>query len=131
MLICSKCFNVHCKCKNKKRFECDELLVFAIKTLNQKGYKTDFCCSGHIVDKNTKDHIQTYITFKKIYDFKKKPTGFTLENEKVPYRPRVAKRTYIGKITDIPLQDYEAQTKLIFKNIQILNRWVKELDVNK
>jgi hypothetical protein len=130
--ICSKCFNVHCKCKNKKKFECDELLIFAIKTLNEKGYKTDFCCSGHIIDKKlTPPHIQTYILFKKIYNFKKIPANFIIEHEEKPYRPRVSKRTYIGRITNLPTRDYESQTKLIFKNIQEINKWVRGLDVNK
>lgn len=28
-------------------FECDDLIAPAISLLNQKGYKTNFCCSGH------------------------------------------------------------------------------------
>jgi hypothetical protein len=125
MLICRECFNIHCMCKNKKKFECDELMLFPIKTLNQKGYRTDFCCSGHITDKKL-HFIRTYILFKEIYDFKK-PLGFLLENEKTPYYHGGTKRTCISKTTDIQEQDYEKQLKIIFKNIKILNKWVKEL----
>ena len=28
-------------------FECDDLIAPAISLLNRKGYRTDFCCSGH------------------------------------------------------------------------------------
>ncbi|MEA4969945.1 MAG: hypothetical protein VB051_05355 [Candidatus Pelethousia sp.] len=28
-------------------FEVDELIALPIQTLNLKGYKTEFCCSGH------------------------------------------------------------------------------------
>ena len=28
-------------------FECDDLIAPAISLLNKKGYKTEFCCSGH------------------------------------------------------------------------------------
>ena len=31
-------------------FECDELIAPAISLLNKKGYITEFCCSGHILD---------------------------------------------------------------------------------
>lgn len=31
-------------------FECDELMAPIIRELNLKGYKTVFCCSGHVCD---------------------------------------------------------------------------------
>ena len=39
--------------------EVDELLLLSIKTLNQKGYITKFCCSGHVHD----SYPQPYIAF--------------------------------------------------------------------
>ena len=32
---------------SKNYFECDDLIAPAISLLNKKGYKTEFCCSGH------------------------------------------------------------------------------------
>ena len=33
-----------------KYFECDEAIAPAISLLNRKGYRTTFCCSGHLYD---------------------------------------------------------------------------------
>lgn len=33
-----------------EHFEVDEAIALAISELNKKGYKTSFCCSGHIFD---------------------------------------------------------------------------------
>lgn len=35
-----------------KTFECDDAIAYAILKLNQKGYKTEYCCSGHPGDNN-------------------------------------------------------------------------------
>ena len=32
-------------------FECDDLIALPIQILNQKGYKTRFCCCGHPFEK--------------------------------------------------------------------------------
>ena len=45
-----KCINKKC---NKNNFiEIDELMIPTIIELNKKGYKTEFCCSGHINPKS-------------------------------------------------------------------------------
>lgn len=41
-------------------FECDEKITEAILILNNKGYITDFCCSGHPGD------ITPYVSFTRI-----------------------------------------------------------------
>ena len=38
------CPDVDC---GEELFECDELMIQPVKKLNQKGYLTQFCCSGH------------------------------------------------------------------------------------
>lgn len=56
--LCMSCLQVykdnlkHCPkadCYGKVE-EIDELMLPIIKTLNEKGYKTDFCCSGHVYE---------------------------------------------------------------------------------
>lgn len=37
--------------------EIDELLIPTIKLLNDKGYTTNYCCSGHYSDNNTRCYI--------------------------------------------------------------------------
>lgn len=41
------CPKANCNCVVA---EIDELMLPAIKMLNQKGYMTQFCCSGHVYD---------------------------------------------------------------------------------
>lgn len=47
-------------------FEIDPLMIPAIKEFNKKGYKTNFCCSGHIPNNNKIDNIRNLL-FRKFY----------------------------------------------------------------
>lgn len=92
MLVCTKCFEIYNKNYIKKPFkqkdywcpklncigqinEIDELIYETIKILNKKGYKTEYCCSGHLYD----EPIGTYITFDKKVMIPSLPTGFRFE----------------------------------------------------
>jgi len=55
--------------------EVDELLLLSIKTLNQKGYITKFCCSGHVHD----SYPQPYIAFEDDIDLPNIPISFYRE----------------------------------------------------
>lgn len=81
-LMCPKCLNVYyanalrpqldfgkpkdiCPnydCNGKELFAIDELMINAVRTLNSKGYKTQFCCSGHFRKSYSDQH--SYIWFK-------------------------------------------------------------------
>ena len=58
-----------CKCKisiedfSKRCIEIDELISKPISMLNKKGYRTRFCCSGHLRGKGT-----GYVMFDKYYE---------------------------------------------------------------
>lgn len=56
--------------------EIDDMIMPIIKVLNQKGYKTKFCCSGHYYENNT----NTYISFDELTIPKIFPKGFAIEN---------------------------------------------------
>ena len=56
-----RCPNPACKCELT---EIDELIFPIIKILNDKGYHTDFCCSGHSWD----DYDKAYIKFYSFFD---------------------------------------------------------------
>ena len=55
------------KIEIKKSIKVDPLIANAIKTLNEKGYNTKFCCSGHPDElykyENNLYHLGSYVTF--------------------------------------------------------------------
>ena len=64
---------------SSKKASVDLYLAKTISILNQKGYKTDFCCSGHTNQKHCKvwdpkvlDFVEqgpeAYVFFKELYD---------------------------------------------------------------
>lgn len=63
--LCMGCYEVYdrdlgrcpkssCDCRV---VEVDELMVPAIILLNQKGYMTEFCCSGHVYDNGCTSYV--------------------------------------------------------------------------
>lgn len=50
MLVCSECFCSECA-HEKEKVEIDDEILDTIKLLNDKGYKTDYCCGGHVGEK--------------------------------------------------------------------------------
>lgn len=68
--ICPYCFREldDCRCSNYSYYlvQIDKLLVPVIRTLNQKGYITTACCSGHLEESHC---VSIYIAFKDEHDF--------------------------------------------------------------
>lgn len=70
--ICMGCYEVYDRdldCCPKSSCDCqvveiDELMVPAIIFLNQKGYITEFCCSGHVYDNGCTSYVclESFIT---------------------------------------------------------------------
>ena len=57
--------------------EVDELLLPTIKILNEKGYSTKFCCSGHYESQ----HPNGYIAFEDWVDLPYIPDGFKADED--------------------------------------------------
>ena len=57
--------------------EIDDMILYVIKELNKKGYKTFYCCSGHSYENDA----NTYICFDGDTVPKTVPIGFILEDE--------------------------------------------------
>jgi hypothetical protein len=91
MLLCLKCFKVYnqktikndmCKVKgcHGDVVEIDELFIPLITELNKKGYKTNYCCSGHI------DSISnSYIYFKDEIILPSLPNGYLYDQDMYPH----------------------------------------------
>ena len=67
-------------------FQCDDMIAETISLLNTKGYKTEFCCQGHISTSGY-DYVNNifhpeiivstpYITFSERYEFESLPEGW-------------------------------------------------------
>ena len=93
MYLCLNCFEVY---SNEYRYdrrdynfcpklgcdgevvEIDELMIPVIKTLNEKGYCTEYCCSGHYGD----GYTNTYIKFSEWVELPEElPDGFVYEEQ--------------------------------------------------
>ena len=108
--------------------EIDDMILPIIKRLNQKGYITEYCCSGHDYEDNT----NTYIVFNIDTIPKIIPKGFILEDEEY-YKDN--NWTFLGNINhmicirkwykDIPKN--ELYSAILQTHLDLME-WVKNLD---
>lgn len=73
-------YNYRCpsvNCGDIQVVEIDDVLMPVIKILNEKGYMTSYCCSGHYYENDT----NTYISFDIETVPNTTPKGFILEDE--------------------------------------------------
>ena len=105
MYLCLNCFEVY---SNEYRYdrrdynfcpklgcdgevvEIDELMIPVIKTLNEKGYCTEYCCSGHCGN----GYTNTYIKFSEWVELPEElPDGFVYEE-----RGNVIRKNYVDNL---------------------------------
>ena len=105
MYLCLNCFEVY---SNEYRYdrrdynfcpklgcdgevvEIDELMIPVIKTLNEKGCCTEYCCSGHYGD----GYTNTYIKFSEWVELPEElPDGFVYEE-----RGNVIRKNYVDNL---------------------------------
>lgn len=132
MIVCNKCFNTkeNCYCINAWFVEIDDNIYPVIKKLNYLGYKTLFCCEGHIGDNIS---MQAYIVFdcdKNIKMFDELPNGWYYEyynyKKEKRYKYNII-RSVIPKSNKMQKLTIEQQQKIIDFNIHNLIEWVKTL----
>lgn len=114
-LTCTKC-----KSEPYTVVEIDDLFILPIKILNQKGYITTMCCSGHFGEYNFTHSI---IDFKGIINFEKLPENYESRIDFVPYSQCTVTRleNRIQKDNDIDFQ------KELFANANRVIDWVNQL----
>lgn len=97
--------------------EIDELMLPIIKTLNQKGYTTAYCCSGHIWSNKPNCYI-----------------SFDTEIRSLPHYPVFYDVEHNERLTI--RQNFEAKDehdlhRMILSNIICLSIWTEALPVRK
>lgn len=136
--MCMNCYEVYDKDKIKADYcydniwcpksncvgnliEIDELMIPTIKILNQKGYFTRFCCSGHYYDQ----HPNGYIMFEEGIEIPNIPKDWNKEmhNDCVIIRSTIPDGS--GKRPTI--KDF----KKICDNAKILVDWANKLPDNE
>lgn len=91
MILCLECYKIYnqktiknniCKVKTCQGevVEIDELFIPVIAELNKKGYKTKFCCSGHICD-----YPNSYIYFEDDIVLPSLPEGYMYDEDMYPH----------------------------------------------
>ena len=101
-------------------FECDELMAPILVEFNKKGYKTLFCCSGHLVFLPTNAYIafdRTAFNVKKLQI----PRGFEVDNkydDRLVIRKRYTQENRFREIleTMLELETWVSYLKPIKKN---------------
>ena len=105
-----------------KSFECDDDIAYAIIKLNQKGYKTEFCCSGH------EDDLYPYILFDRwtsIMLNNSHPKNWIVDNNEdssYQYRTLSIRRRFTAEELDTM-----TDKQLIEKAMNELAEWVDKL----
>lgn len=118
-------------------FECDDLIAPAILLLNNKGYKTKYCCCGHPlmrVDPHDENKIITYpgygsefyILFENNYEFPTPPDNGKLVPDKSGNTCIRAKLVNLGE-HDAYEEIYDVYDR-IYQFNKSFYEWVKTLD---
>lgn len=100
--------------------EIDENLFEVYKILNEKGYPTIACCSGHVI----KDY--TYINFQGNLSFSSLPNGFIEKHRKFSnetYPQTIIVKNYDNKLSSIELQ------KQLWSTAQDILNWAECLEI--
>ncbi len=111
-----------------KLVKIDELYIVIIKILNQKGYTTTYCCSGHTYDKLP----QSYILFGEGIKLPFIPKGYVIDYEAHTISESFKDITEIRR--DFYLSSYESDFELekdILKSALVVLEWSELLPVLK
>lgn len=131
--MCLNCFKVYTStrrtpCGNcgSKLVKIDELYIVIIKILNQKGYTTTYCCSGHIYEKLP----QSYILFGEGIKLPFIPEGYVIDYE--AHTILESFKDIIEIRRDFYLKSYENEVELqkdILKSALVVLEWSQLLPI--
>lgn len=134
MLLCLKCLKVYnqktikndmCKAKDCHGdvVEIDELFIPVIAELNKKGYKTNYCCSGHIGEISN-----SYIYFIDEIVLPYLPNGYLYDQDMYPHVDwsKWKTKNTIRKQFDIN-KNLNELSKEIYRNAIEVLEWAERL----
>lgn len=113
-----QCPDVSCNSLEKSLIELDELMLYPIKILYEKGYVTYFSCSGHAFNNNL---LTTYIVFDETYKPDSAPNNWYIEENCI--RCKEIDYDSWRKMSEIKRQE------IIFQRMTDLYKWVEELPI--
>ena len=101
--------------------EIDYYIAKAIWILNKKGYRTEYCCSGH-------EKWQTVL--------EPKLTGYVAFNCEIPYPPKgwwieKLRHSYTNPAIKMVIRYNGLKSDCILKKSKLLLRWAKQLPINE
>ncbi|MGH4117362.1 hypothetical protein [Clostridium sp.] len=133
--ICLNCFKVYgfsrripCGNCGSKLVSIDDLYIVIIKILNQKGYTTTYCCSGHTYEKLP----QSYILFGEGIKLPFLPEGYVIDHEAHTILETFKDITEIRR--DFYSKSYENEVELqkdILKSVLVVLEWAEALPILK
>lgn len=107
-------------------FECDEFIANTIQLLNTKGYKTNYCCAGHVYPEKQRYkgnealiYFNPYISFEDVCNFETIPNDFYLSKDK---------KSLCVDFEDVEL--YEERKEQILEALNNLYEWALSLPRN-
>jgi len=142
-------------CDNREMFEIDENMIPIIIKLNDKGFKTKFCCSGHVFepldiyvkfDDNLINNINMYI---RLNLMPKLPEFFMIEGDSIRLKKRGLvnnefKYFTVGKYNEYMIKSFDeiidiSDTQVYINKINYMNdciqslyNWIDEIwDISK
>lgn len=131
--MCLNCFKVYAPTRKIPCGNCgsnlvkiDELYIAIIKLLNEKGYTTAYCCSGHIYEKLP----QSYILFGYGIKLPSLPEGYVIDREAHTVVESSKDITEIRR--DFYLNSYESEVELqkdILKSALVVLEWAESLPI--
>lgn len=96
--------------------EIDELMIYPIKIINEKGWSTKGCCSGHLYN----SYVSAYIYFDEEFWPEIEPPEYWYWDENFLRTTDIIKSYF----------DLVDRQKYLFKFIQSLLKWCEELPYN-
>lgn len=119
--------------------ECDELMIPIIIELTSKGYRTEYCCSSHILEMKGRQNPKTQMYIKFQGGLKSDaypeypPEGFEFIISDVDGGLTLKAADILDYENRVPVKNIKKSDlqQILFENLQKILRWAEELPPSK